>query len=92
MAAAPVVTVAHWLADQPARMLPLVALGALVRAFPEVNRCEAARAVLAALDELDKAGLVRFAHHFPTPVIGVLDPDGLRRVSCGRQVPPARAA
>lgn len=85
MGADPVVTVARWLADHPARMLPLATLGALVHASPGVGRREAAGVVLAALDQLDAAGLVRFAHLFPMPIVGVLDRDGLRQFGGGSQ-------
>lgn len=65
----------------PHRMLPLVAFGALARSLPEVSRRDAAAAVLAALEWLDTAGLVRFVHMFPMPVVEVLDRDGLAGVA-----------
>lgn len=78
MAADRAAAVANWLAAQHATMLPLVALGALVRTLPGSSRRDVARGVLAALGQLDAAGLIRFAHLFPTPIVGVLDRDGLR--------------
>lgn len=77
MAIDQVAAVARWLADQPARLVPLAALGAVLRGLPRAARREAARDVLAALDQLDTAGLVHVAHSFPMTRVGVLDRDRL---------------
>jgi hypothetical protein len=88
MAADRVAAVAEWLAGQDATLMPLVALGPLVRSLPGGSRRDVVRGVLAALGELDAAGLVRFVHLFPMPLVGVLDADGLRRVARSGADPP----
>jgi hypothetical protein len=73
--------VAGCLAGQSRHQVPLAELGVLLRQIPRgKQRAVAARHVRAAVLQLQRAGLVIFAHHMP-PVVGVLDRDGLQCIA-----------
>jgi hypothetical protein len=75
------VAVAAWLTEPPRRQVPLRALGELLRDVPREERLAASAEVQDALDHLDAAGLIVVAHRYPTPIVGVLDQDGLRHIA-----------
>lgn len=79
-------TVAAWLAARHQRVVPLIALGALLRDTPRRNRPAAADAMLAVLEQLATARLIVVVHRLNTAV-GVLDRDGLRTVATSPQPP-----